>query len=260
MSKQLATLVPLMLALACGGGEDTNTGTNTDSGTGSSSSSSKTAWDASKGTATITGTVSFVGETPRARPTKITEAHCAAHYGDGQAPDETILVKNGKLQNVVIWIRKGLENWKFETPKTSAHLDQDYCRYVPHVQAIQVGQKLEVHNSDPVMHNVHVVSKRNKSENFSQSTKGETKNRVYKKREVAIMFKCDVHGWMKAWVAVLDNPFFQVTGEDGKFTLAGLPAGTYELEAWHEEFGTQKQTVTVGDKDTKTVDFKFQDN
>jgi hypothetical protein len=48
-----------------------------------------------------------------------------------------------------------------------------------------------------------------------------------------------------------------VTGADGKFTIANLPAGTYEVEAWHEKLGTQKSKVTVGASDTQSASFKF---
>ena len=72
-----------------------------------------------------------------------------------------------------------------------------------------------------------------------------------------VPFKCDVHGWMNAYVGVLDHPYFAVTGEDGTFELKGLPPGTYTIEAWHEKLGTQTQSVTIGAKETKDVTFTF---
>jgi uncharacterized protein (DUF2141 family) len=70
-----------------------------------------------------------------------------------------------------------------------------------------------------------------------------------------VHFKCDVHPWMSAYCGVLDNPFYSVTGEDGTFALNKLPAGTYVVEAWHEKYGTQSQTVTVGEKESKEITF-----
>lgn len=57
---------------------------------------------------------------------------------------------------------------------------------------------------------------------------------------------CDVHAWMHAWVVVNDSPYFAVTGDDGAFTISGLPAGTYTLEAWHPVLGTRSITVKIG--------------
>jgi uncharacterized protein (DUF2141 family) len=71
------------------------------------------------------------------------------------------------------------------------------------------------------------------------------------------VIKCDVHPWMQSYMGVFSHPFFAVTGADGKFTIANLPAGTYEVEAWHEKLGTQKSTVTVGASDTKTIKVQF---
>src|SRR5438309_2033710 len=69
--------------------------------------------------------------------------------------------------------------------------------------------------------------------------------------------KCNVHGWMHAWLGVLPHPFFSVSGADGSFTLAGLPPGTYTIEAWHEKYGTQTASVTVAGSEAKTADFSF---
>jgi len=75
--------------------------------------------------------------------------------------------------------------------------------------------------------------------------------------ETMIPIKCNQHPWMRAWIGVTSNPFFTVSGKDGTFTIKGLPPGDYTIEAWTATFGTQDQTVTVGAKESKTVDFKF---
>ena len=72
-----------------------------------------------------------------------------------------------------------------------------------------------------------------------------------------IPVKCNVHPWMRAYIGVVAHPFFAVTGDDGTFTIKGLPPGTYTIEVWHEKFGTQEQQVTVGAKESKTVDFSI---
>jgi len=81
--------------------------------------------------------------------------------------------------------------------------------------------------------------------------------RKFTAKEVMVPFKCDVHGWMNAYVGVLDHPFFAVTDKDGKFSFKGLPPGTYTIEAWHEKLGTQTATVTIAAKETKDANFSF---
>ena len=80
---------------------------------------------------------------------------------------------------------------------------------------------------------------------------------VFDKPEVMVPFKCDVHGWMNAYVGVLDHPYFAVTKDDGKFELKDLPAGTYTVTAWHEKLGPMTQSVTIGAKESKDVNFTF---
>ena len=82
-------------------------------------------------------------------------------------------------------------------------------------------------------------------------------NRTFDKAEFMFSMKCDVHPWMGAWVAVMEHPFFNVTKEDGVFTINNLPAGEYEIEAWHEKLGTMKQTVALSDGDQKEISFTF---
>ena len=77
------------------------------------------------------------------------------------------------------------------------------------------------------------------------------------KPDVMVKFKCDVHSWMTSYAGVLEHPFYSVTGEDGAFSLKNLPAGEYEVVAWHEKYGEQSAKVKVGDGESKTQEFKF---
>jgi hypothetical protein len=52
---------------------------------------------------------------------------------------------------------------------------------------------------------------------------------------------------MAASVVVAGNPFFAVTGADGRFTIADVPPGKYTVEIWHERLGTKTQAVTVAE-------------
>jgi hypothetical protein len=136
-------------------------------------------------------------------------------------------------------------------------LDQDGCVYKPHVMGIMVGQPYRILNSDGILHNVHTLPKINPTFNRGQPATVEEMTTTFSKPEAMFQVKCDVHPWMSAYVGVFTHPFFSVTGTDGRFTISGLPAGTYEITAWHERLGEQTASIAVDDDDTTTRDFTF---
>jgi hypothetical protein len=84
------------------------------------------------------------------------------------------------------------------------------------------------------------------------------KNRnTFNEPEIMVRVKCDIHGWMSAYVGVVPHPYFAVTAAGGRFELKNVPPGTYTVEAWHERLGTQTQDVTLGDKGSKELSFTF---
>ena len=122
---------------------------------------------------------------------------------------------------------------------------------------VRAGQKLVIGNSDDTLHNVHSMGKANGEWNKGQALKNMSDTKVFRTREVMIPFKCDVHNWMRAYVGVIEHPYFAVTHDGGTFELKNLPAGTYTVDAWHEKLGTQTQTVTLGEKESKQLTFTF---
>ncbi len=219
-------------------------------------------WDPAQGTATITGSVKFTGKKPRMRPIDMAGADekCAeAHGGVRQKPETVIINKNGTLKNVFVWVKSGAEGWDFPMPEGDALLDQKGCLYFPHVQGMRTGQSLSIKTSDPTAHNVHGYAKVNRSFNRSQPA-GAANVAIRMRRGEAsppMKVKCDIHPWMNAFVAVVDHPYFAVTGEDGSFELANLPPGTYTIETWHEKYETMEQTVTIADKASQTLEFTY---
>ncbi|MBI3048192.1 MAG: carboxypeptidase regulatory-like domain-containing protein [Acidobacteria bacterium] len=207
--------------------------------------------------ASVAGRVTFAGTAPALAPMRMdSDPNCAAQAPT--APDESFVVgADGALQNVFVYVKDGLGNLRFPVPSTPVVLDQKGCRYVPHVLGAQVGQTVEVLNSDPTLHNVHAVPMANREFNTGQPLPGMKHVHRFSTREVMVPFKCDVHPWMFAYIGVLDHPYFAVTGPDGSFQLNGLPPGTYTVEAWHETLGTQTQMVTIGAKETGNVAFSF---
>jgi plastocyanin len=172
---------------------------------------------------------------------------------------ETVTVNaNGTLANVFVYVKSGLAaSATFSAPAAPVVIDQEGCRYKPHSMGVQVGQGIEIRNSDPLLHNIKAKPTKNRGFNISQPRAGMKTTRTFTAPEVMVPFECNVHGWMNAYVGVLPHPFFATTGADGSFSIKGLPPGTYTIEAWHEKYGVQSATVTVAGTESKTQEFTF---
>jgi plastocyanin len=169
-----------------------------------------------------------------------------------------VLGTGSTMGNVIVFVSKGLPAGKtWPAPSTPVVLDQAGCQYKPHAQGIMVGQAYRILNSDGILHNVHALPKVNAQFNQPMPASMKEKTVTFAKAESIFQIKCDVHPWMTAYIGVFTHPFFSATGADGKFTISGLDAGTYELTAWHERLGTQTASITVSGSDTKTQNFKF---
>jgi plastocyanin len=206
----------------------------------------------------VTGGVKFDGVAPK--PKKInmaSEPACAAAHPGGVVDPEVVVDAKNNLANVIVYVKEGLGDRAFDTPKQAAELDQQGCMYVPHIVAVMTGQSITVKNADQTTHNIHPSPKNNREWNKSQAAGAPDITDVFAREEVAIPVKCNVHPWMKSYIAVFKHPYFAVSGADGSFTIKDLPPGTYTLEAWHEKYGTSDQTVTIGAKEAKTVTFTF---
>jgi plastocyanin len=210
-------------------------------------------------TGTITATVKFDGPVPAPEMIVLTgDPKCVSENGGPQRPDEKIVVgDNQALQNVFVYVKDGLGNYAYPMPTEPVVLNQDKCRYTPRVLGVRVGQPLRIENSDPLLHNVRSNAVINQAFNKSTPIEGMKFDHVFSTKEVMVPFKCDVHGWMTAFVGVLDHPYFGTTAPDGKVVLGNLPPGTYTIEAWHESLGTKTQQVTIAAKESKDVSFTF---
>ncbi len=201
----------------------------------------------------------FVGKAPANPAIDMSEEpKCKAKYTTTPTEQVVMANKNGTLGNVFVYVKTGLAaDAKYPAPTTPVEIDQNGCTYHPRTLGIQVGQNLDIKNSDPLLHNIKALGKKNRPFNISQPTAGMKTTRTFTAVEVPIPVECNVHGWMHAYIGVLPHPFFASTGAEGTFSITGLPAGTYTLEAWHEKYGVQTATVTVTGSDTKTADFTF---
>jgi len=208
---------------------------------------------------TVTGKVKFVGKAPANPAIDMSEEpKCKEKYTTPPHEEIVAVNKNGTLGNVFVYVKSGLPaGGKYPAPATPVVLDQSGCTYHPRTLGIMIGQKLDIKNSDPLLHNIKALGKKNRPFNISQPTSGMTTTRTFTAEEFPMAVECNVHGWMHAHIGVLSHPFFASTGADGSFSITGLPAGTYTIEAWHEKYGAQTATVTVTGSDTKTADFTY---
>src|SRR6185503_6864051 len=250
-----AACAAALLMAACGGG--TNQNQNQQSSAPATSAAPAPAGVDPATAGTVAGKVTFSGTAPAPQPIKLGSDPYCEKANPSLATETAVVASDGAIGNVFVYVKDGLGDRTFAAPSAPVVLDQKGCHYTPHVLGIQVGQPLQIVNSDDTLHNVHGLPKANKEFNQGQPIQGMKMTHTFSTKEVMIPFKCDVHGWMNAWIGVVDHPYYAVTSTDGTFSLKGLPPGTYTIEAWHERLGTQTQTVTVGEKETKDVAFTF---
>jgi plastocyanin len=208
---------------------------------------------------TITGKVKFTGVAPKNPAIDMSEeAACKAKYTTTPTEENVVAGPANALSNVFVYVSAGVPAGQtFTAPATAVVLDQSGCRYHPHVFGVMVGQNIEIKNSDPLLHNIKAIAKKNRPFNVSQPNANMTKTVTFAAPEVMVNLECNVHGWMRAYVGVRPDPFFAVSAPDGSFSIKGLPPGTYTIEAWHEKFGTQTATVTIAGTETKTTNITF---
>lgn len=243
------SLLVMVAAVACGGGDS--------GGDAPAATATPAAPAFDPATAgNLSGMVMLDGEMPAAEEFMMnSDPVCAMTATNTMS--STFVGANGHLGNVFVYVKEGLEGQSFPAATGVVTIDQRGCRYTPHVFGIRVGQTLTISNSDMTLHNIHASPSANDEFNMGQPFQGMTQDETFDNPEIMVPFKCDVHGWMTAYVGVLDHPYFAVTAEDGLFDISTLPPGDYVIEAWHEALGTQTQNVTVATGQTTEVSFTF---
>lgn len=269
LRKYLNAMFPLLLvvAVACGEGKEvvdeselgdddhapqTAATAGTDGGAAATAATPSVA-----NAATLAGLVKFEGTAPNRPPTQMgADPFCASTHPTPVLSEEVVVGPAGELANVIVYVKD--VQGSFPPPAAPAVLDQKGCQYIPHVTAVQTGQPIQIKNSDATLHNVHAMPKVNSQFNEGQPVQGMVSTKKFDKVEVTpFRIKCDVHGWMSSYMAVLPHPYHSVSQPNGTFSIANLPPGNYTLVAWHEKYGQQEQPVTVGANEQKQVTFTF---
>lgn len=208
------------------------------------------------GSGSISGKITLSGSAPARQKVKMSADPVCLQQHSKEVLSQEVVENRGALQYVLVYVKDGVQG-SFPPPTTPVVLNQVGCLYEPHAFGIQAGQPLEIRNSDPTLHNINCQAKLNKKFNIAQPQKGMKSSKTFDKGEVGVPFKCNVHPWMVAYAGVFTHPFFAVSKEDGTFSIQGLPAGTYTVEAWHEKLGTQNQKITLAEGESKQASFTF---
>jgi plastocyanin len=207
--------------------------------------------------ATVRGSVRFEGKAPAAKAISMAaDPSCAQQHPSPLMTQDVMVDGKGDLQNVIVFVSEGLGDRMFDAPSQSVVVEQKGCMYQPHVLAVRANQTLEVVNDDPTLHNIHPQPANNREWNKAEPA-GSKMEETFAREEIAIPVKCNVHPWMRGYIAVFKHPYFAVTGKDGGFDIGNLPPGTYTIKAWHEKLGTSTQTVTISANETKELNFVF---
>jgi len=209
--------------------------------------------------ATITGTLHFRGKKPPPKPAvdMSSDPACMEAHKGKQLDESLVVNEKGSLANVFVYIKSGLEGKTFETPTTAGTIDQKGCWFHPRILGLQTNQQLQVINSDPVTHNIHPLAQINREWNHSQGQGDAPLKRKFVKSEIMIRVKCNIHSWMRAYIGVVDHPYFAVSGAKGTFEMPNVPPGDYVIEAWHETLGVMEQHVKVAPSAKISLDFAF---
>lgn len=210
------------------------------------------------GTARIVVKVALSGTAPAATKVQTSaDPYCLKAHQTEPLLSQTVQVgADGALIDALVFVKDGVSG-TYAAPQTPVTLDQKGCVYIPHVIGMMAGQPLQIINSDATLHNIHPMPVVNAGFNIGMPIQGMKQTRLFPKPEPVFHVKCDVHPWMSAYVATFAHPFFSVSNSKGTVELANLPAGTFQIQSWHEKYGVQVQSVTVAAGETKPITFTY---
>jgi len=208
---------------------------------------------------TLKGNIKYEGKVPNKKSLKMDSDPVCGNAHKGNVQSQSFVVdSNNNLQNVLIWIKD--VNYSGPIPDNNKIIDQVGCVYKPRILGIMKGQELLIKNSDATLHNVHSYSKNNTSFNFAMPKVVKEKKTIFTKAEDPFHIKCDVHPWMKSWVAVFDHPYYAITDENGDYMIENIPEGEYTVVAFQEKFklkGIIEKKVIINNDKVSQLNFKF---
>lgn len=206
----------------------------------------------------ITGRVIVQGKLPPAKIISMEADPDCQDLHPARIRDTRIqTAKDGGLANVLVYLKSGVAKRNFMPAPSPVVLDQRGCQFVPRILSARTGQTIAVSNSDPVSHNIHPMPVNNRDWNQHQAPGSPQLERRFAHAEIMIPVKCNIHGWMKSYIGVLDHPYSAITAANGTFALTNVPPGNYEIAAWHEAWGETAQSITLPASQSVKIAFLF---
>ncbi len=198
---------------------------------------------------TIHGIVRLRGDASEIENFEITKN--ADYCGNDKPSPRLVVGESNGVQNTVVSIEGITQGKKIDRDITHV-LDQRDCEYAPHVLILPLGEPLEILNSDPILHNVHGYTLRERRRsifNIAQPVQGQrVLIRAKRFRSPGLVLTtCDAgHAWMSGYIVVAEHPYYTLTDANGAFILDNVPPGSYRLRTWHEGVSVIETEVEHG--------------
>jgi Carboxypeptidase regulatory-like domain len=186
---------------------------------------------------TISGTVKWSGPLPHSLDFPVTKDPQVCDPDSKKTVDlERLIVgQQGGVANTVVYLKNISSGKALELPEQRRHLDQKHCHYIPHILLVPESGNLDMQSSDATLHTIHMDGAATFNLPFPFP------NRITSRTMPAaglVHLRCNGgHVWMNAEMFVVSHPYYAVTDESGRFEFTDVPAGNYEVVAWHEGWG-----------------------
>ena len=198
----------------------------------------------------LSGRITYSGTEIEVPSIQVTKDHETCGHGY-RAPRQLRVADDRALADCVVQIRNIRAGKPWEPEFDNGKIYQIDCTFQPYVQIIHDTAQVEIHNFDPLLHNIHayeVFKKTRRSMfNFAQPQAGQVDTiDLNFRRGNVLMIDCNAHNWMSAWVYTSPTPYLNVTSIDGRFNIDAIPPGKYEFVVWHPLLGEKTAALSVG--------------